>query len=221
VAESIKERILRAAQTDPFLSVEAIARQAGTTQQYVRTILSESGLSLTRLRREYVQNMEQRVGRVRGDGEELNLPEEGGLEIRQISAPQLARLLQVREDVPLSQASRFAAKAGAQGFAQLITALPLTLKGDITDLRELLPTSTGELSIGRQWAVVVPAPAALQSVWGVGSGEPLFRLGTLWVAHHGPMAVEFFWVPARGHAITWSGQGGELCLEMYKETAYG
>ena len=67
--------------------MEAIARQAGTTQQYVRTILSESGLSLTRLRREYVQNMEQRLGRVRGDGEELNLPEEGGLEIRQISAP--------------------------------------------------------------------------------------------------------------------------------------
>jgi hypothetical protein len=219
VGESVKERIINAAQSDPFRSVEEIARHVGTTQQYVRTILSESGYSLTRLRREYVKQMERRLGQA-PPGPEPFVPSQGKLEIRQIAAPSLARLLNVPEDAPLFQASRAVKRGEALGLGQLVTALPMTLKLDCGELRELLPVTSPDLAPQKHWAVVVPAPKALQELLGLERAEPVFRLGTLWESQGSPAAVEFFWVPADGCVLTWHGQASGPTLEAYGEAAY-
>lgn len=50
-----KERVIYLAQEDPFLKVEKIAQLAETTSHYVRTVLSEANLSLTKLREDYAR----------------------------------------------------------------------------------------------------------------------------------------------------------------------
>jgi len=59
---SKKELVLSLARKDPFLRVEEIARQAGTTAPYVRTVLSEGRVSLSRLRKAYAKEMERQLG---------------------------------------------------------------------------------------------------------------------------------------------------------------
>ena len=59
--ETIKSKVLRVARQDPFLSIEEIANQVETTPRYVRTILSESQVSLMQLRKEYAKRLEQQL----------------------------------------------------------------------------------------------------------------------------------------------------------------
>lgn len=54
-----KEKVIYLAKNDPFLKVEELAEQVGTTSHYVRTVLSEAKLSLTKLRKRYARKMEQ------------------------------------------------------------------------------------------------------------------------------------------------------------------
>lgn len=224
MADSIKERILQTAQADPFLSVEKIAKQVGTTQQYVRTILSEAGISLTKLRREYAKQMERKLGYAQDRGEEMDLevPSHGRLEVSQIEAPQIAEMLGLGANTSLFQASAFTAtgmSAPSVGLAQLITHHPLTLRADYNSLRELLPEAIGMLSAAKQWVVALPAPRALQETLGLGSSDTVFRLATLWVNQEGPAAIEFFWVQAEGHALTWSNGGEGLAFEVLRQAA--
>ena len=60
-SQSKKARVLCLARSDPFLTVEEIARAVGTTSRYVRTSLSEAGLTLTELRRRFVEDLRQRL----------------------------------------------------------------------------------------------------------------------------------------------------------------
>ncbi len=59
--QSKKAKVLRLARTDPFLSVDEIARAVGTTSRYVRTSLSEAGLTLTELRRRFARDLRRRM----------------------------------------------------------------------------------------------------------------------------------------------------------------
>src|SRR5690625_2256293 len=56
-----KTRLLTLARRYPFLSVDEIAERVGTTPRYVRTSLSEAGLSLLALRRQQALRMAQDV----------------------------------------------------------------------------------------------------------------------------------------------------------------
>ncbi|MFP4017153.1 MAG: hypothetical protein ACLFUI_08990 [Halanaerobiales bacterium] len=53
-----KEIILENAYRDPFLKIDDLAKRADTTSRYVRTILSESNVSLMGLRKEYARKIE-------------------------------------------------------------------------------------------------------------------------------------------------------------------
>ena len=57
-----KEQILHLAATDPFMRVSEIAEKVDTTTRYVRTTLSDAGVSLSELRRNYARSMERRLG---------------------------------------------------------------------------------------------------------------------------------------------------------------
>ena len=50
-----KQKILDIIAENPFLSLEEIAKFAGCTSNYVRTILSAEGLTLTKLRKEFAK----------------------------------------------------------------------------------------------------------------------------------------------------------------------
>lgn len=58
--KSKKDVIIENAYLDPFFKIEELARMAGTTSKYVRTILSESKISLMELRKEYARKIEDR-----------------------------------------------------------------------------------------------------------------------------------------------------------------
>ncbi|PRX25241.1 hypothetical protein BX659_1222 [Orenia metallireducens] len=55
-----KEKVIYLAQKDPFLKVERISQLAETTPHYVRTVLSEANLSLTKLRKQYAQRLKNK-----------------------------------------------------------------------------------------------------------------------------------------------------------------
>jgi len=55
-----KEKVIYLAQKDPFLKVERISQLAETTPHYVRTVLSEANLSLTKLRKQYAQKLKDK-----------------------------------------------------------------------------------------------------------------------------------------------------------------
>ncbi|SDC88253.1 hypothetical protein SAMN04488698_1385 [Candidatus Frackibacter sp. WG12] len=54
-----KEKVVYWAKSDPFLKVEELAEKVETTPHYVRTVLSEAKLSLTKLRKKYARKMEK------------------------------------------------------------------------------------------------------------------------------------------------------------------
>ncbi|SKA10316.1 hypothetical protein [Selenihalanaerobacter shriftii] len=54
-----KEKVVYLAKNDPFLKVEELAEKVETTPHYVRTVLSEARLSLTKLRERYARKMEK------------------------------------------------------------------------------------------------------------------------------------------------------------------
>lgn len=47
-----KEIIIQEAKAHPFKTIHEIAEKANTTGSYVRTVLSEAGISLTQMRKE-------------------------------------------------------------------------------------------------------------------------------------------------------------------------
>lgn len=55
--ETKKQQVLQVAQQDPFLTVAEIAAAVSTTPKYVRTILSEAGISLAALRKTYAKHV--------------------------------------------------------------------------------------------------------------------------------------------------------------------
>ncbi|MFP4661429.1 MAG: hypothetical protein ACLFPF_04490 [Halanaerobiales bacterium] len=55
-----KEIILENAYRDPFLKIDDLAKKADTTSRYVRTILSESSVSLMELRKQYARKIENK-----------------------------------------------------------------------------------------------------------------------------------------------------------------
>lgn len=115
-----KARLLQLARTEPFLSVEEIAATVETTPRYVRTALSEAGLSLTKLRRQHAQTIRQRLsigvrfpidmgfeatspGVCVGDGVQLTTR---SVRVAQIIDAQIATWLNAAVTTPLLEISR-------------------------------------------------------------------------------------------------------------------
>lgn len=59
--ETIKEKVIRLAKINPFYTNKEIAQKANTTVSYVRTILSEEGISLKEMRKQRYQKLYQRL----------------------------------------------------------------------------------------------------------------------------------------------------------------
>lgn len=203
-----KDQVIRFAQTDPFMSVDEIAAQVGTTPRYVRTILSEAGLSLLALRRSYARQMERRLGldiRVaRGGTGLVNALAAAGkrletvrIRVTQVSDPELAEWLGVPPTAPLLEVSRVRVVNGRPLYVnQVVTSRDLTVSELVlTDERPLRET----LGLGEPGAVVfdertldvVPATAYMAESLEVAVGAPILRSGNVIRVGTERVAIEF------------------------------
>ncbi|MBM7558038.1 hypothetical protein [Halanaerobacter jeridensis] len=102
-----KERVIYLAQEDPFLKVEKIAQLAETTSHYVRTVLSEADLSLTKLRENYARK-------------KVSSSEENKLVFEVLELSELGNInYEVQENLILNQSYEFV-KQGSKQIAETV-----------------------------------------------------------------------------------------------------
>ncbi len=101
------------------MTVEELSERADTTTRYVRTILSEAGLSLNRLRRQYARRLERRLG---DEAPDLRPPAQAELGVVQIRGAEVrSALVPWHAEDKLFQVSAVDFGAGLKSFVQLIT----------------------------------------------------------------------------------------------------
>lgn len=211
--DSIKGRVIALAKGDPYLTVKDLAREAGTTTRYVRTILSEANLSLHEMRRLYARRLEG--DRTRSSQELLSVPRE--LTIRKVAGREVANALARWQEVDLFVASRLQRQGSLLGFEQLITPaeLQIGLKSDGTSLRSLLPSKLrGKLEVVEQKAEILPAPEELASSLALTPGEQVLRLTTYLQVEKEPVALEVRWLALSGLVLKWSRFAEEIAIEL-------
>lgn len=204
---STKEKVIAQAQKDPFLTVEEIAKIAGTTQRYVRTILSEADLSLTQMRKNYARSLERRLGELLPV---QDFPVQKELRINQLRCKKLAEDLNCPHDRELFQISHFTADEGVKSYVQLITCEKVLLTPNFRRLRELLPIPCEQLWVGEQKAETVPVGPALADVLDLSPHQRVLKISTLLHSQKKPIAIEFRWVPWEGVVLRWSAQSLEV-----------
>ncbi|GEM_PF-571524 len=203
-----KDFVVRLAQADPFMSVDEIAARARTTSRYVRTVLSEAGLSLQQLRRRYARQMERRLAldvRVPGGGQGLfhalaeagNKMETRCLRVAQCREPELAEWLGVAPSTTLLEISRVRVVNGRPFYVnQIVTSRHLTVNEAILNtegpLRETLGLGgQGGFDLAERTLDVVAATAYLAESLEVEAGAPLLRSGNVLMVSGERVAIEF------------------------------
>ena len=212
--QSIKSRVIALAQTDPFLTVKDLAREAGTTTRYVRTILSEADLSLHELRKAYARRLEKRrASEERSDTfpiqEELIIAKVAGSNVH-TSVPDWAEL-------ELFQASMVERMRSQLCYVQLLTPKQLTLPRhhDSLCLRQLLPKAIQkQLVVTGQKAEVVHTPDGLGEILDLPRTGQALKLTTVLAAHDEPVALEIRWLGLEGLVLQWSISEPELAIRL-------
>lgn len=206
--QSIKGQVIALARRDPFLTVKDLAQEAGTTTRYVRTILSEVGLSLNEMRKEYAKRLERGIG-----AEHKTEPPrvEQELRITKVAGEKISPQVESWLELELFQASVLQTSGPLLSYVQLITPQRLTVQTGYVGLRELLPAfSLGDLETGRQKAEVVQAPEALAQVLGLPKFSQVLKLTTLLHKAGEPVALEVRWLGLDGLILEWSKLEPEL-----------
>lgn len=212
---SKKARVIKLAKTDPFLSVDEIARMVGTTSRYVRTSLSEAGIILTDLRRRFADEMRQRLAEVmrhdqvvpaavandKDAGHAEPIPEQTRcIRVAQLVDAEAAALLREQPDAPLLEISRLRLVNGQPLYVnQLVTTGRLTLNeqlmtqdGPMYKLLDQVIAGAAKPMLDRCTVDIVPANSFFAELLRVKPGHPLLRSGTsiTTVADNKPIAVE-------------------------------
>lgn len=197
-SQSKKARVLCLARSDPFLTVEEIARAVGTTSRYVRTSLSEAGLTLTELRRRFVEDLRQRLREEFGADRPGSKPavETRRLRVAQRVDADLAALLGVAPDTPLLEISRVRLKDGEPLYVnQLVTTRHVTVTEELLSagdpLHQILaqPGQSGELAIVKRTVDIEPASEYIAESLRVEAGHPILRSSALIATSKGVAAA--------------------------------
>lgn len=206
---SIKARVIALAQKDPYLTVKDLAREAGTTTRYVRTILSEANLSLHEMRRLYARRLERGTG---ADTQE-DLDVKAELTIKKVLGREVRTDIRSWDDRELFLASRLHRHGSLLGYDQLLTTqeLRIGVESESQSLRQLLPLGCQkELEVAGHKAEVLPAPEKLGRVLALAQGEQALRLTTVLEVRQEPIALEIRWLGLHGLVLKWSKLEGEL-----------
>lgn len=206
--ETKKELILALARRDPFLTIDEIAREAGTTARYVRTILSEAKLSLMELRKQYARTMQRRLGvdvvlpdpnrgltqALASSGRHVGVNQLGV--VRAVNSA-IAKTLGVAPDTPLLILTRLRLVDDQPFFVnQIVTNQVLTVDTQVMEsevpLRQALGLEIpGRTRFAERSIEVVPADESLAQSLGLEPGEPLLKSGNLIVTDDEPVGIEY------------------------------
>lgn len=207
---SKKERVVRLAQADPFLSVEEIARLVGTTSRYVRTTLSEAGITLTDLRRRFADDMRRRLAAAKprdeyfpastnaaAQPEHVRSREETGyIRVAQLVDAETAALLGQQPDAPLLEVCRVRFVNGQPLYVnQLVTTRHVTVTEELLSagdpLHQILaqPGQSGELAIVKRTVDIEPASEYIAESLRVEAGHPILRSSALIATSKGVAAA--------------------------------
>lgn len=232
--ETKKEIILALARRDPFLKIEEIARQAGTTPRYVRTILSEARLSLMELRKEYARTMQRRLG------VDVIIPDAShGLTEALVSAgrhvgvnqigvvksvnPELALTLGLPPNEPLLVLTRLRLVDDRPFFVnQIVTHQTVTVDAEIMESERPLRQVLGLEIPGRTRFVnrsieVIPGDEVIASHLGIETGQPVLKLGNVIVTDDKPVGIEYnFFSAYRVRFVLTS--AGDYALQVTEKT---
>ncbi len=208
--KSIKDRVIALAKTDPFLTVKELAREAGTSVPYVRTILSEAGLSLNEMRRSYARRLERTSGA--GSAVE-DIPVQAELTVTKVAGARLAPAVKEWAELELFQAGCLGRLGPVPCYMQLITPRELQLPADFDhlSLRELIPAADPDrIEVSGQRAEVVAAPAQLCELLNLPQGAQAAKLTSFLTDGTGPLALEIIWLSLEGLVLEWSKRSPEL-----------
>ncbi|NMB39086.1 MAG: hypothetical protein GX994_05885 [Firmicutes bacterium] len=196
--ETIKSRVIQTVYDDPFLSIDEIADKVTTTPRYVRTILSEAGLSLMQLRKQYAKAMEKQLGS-RTLIEEVR-QYEADLKLTKIKDPAAARLLKQASDVELMQVSRVEKLGRIPIYIELTTYLELRLADTDGPLSQLLilPQNGEIIKQKHSWIEVVANNSAISKLLVNSENQPLLKLSYLLYQDSIPIALKTQWLQTEG-----------------------
>lgn len=200
--ETIKDRVIQAAHSDPFLSIEEIAALVDTTPRYVRTILSEARLSLMQLRKKYARSIEKQLDPTRHNKSIIEVDPQ--LRINKITDATLAKLLEQDAKQELLQVSQLQVINQRLVYLELVTYGQLSLGVDKGSLRQMLFGSkqAARLQQKRSWAEVVLDQPQLATLIATKADQPLLKLGYLLYEDQRPVAVEMQWLDPQGIMLT-------------------
>lgn len=206
--QSIKGQVIALAQADPFLTVKDLAVQVGTTKRYVRTILSEAGLSLHEMRRDYARRLE-RSGQSPVPQTDFEIHDE--LTITKVAGQRLSSSVEGWAELELFRASTVYRSSSLICYGELFTPEPLRIPACYESLRELLPLALLEgLEVSKQRAEVLPAPEALATVLELPKKSQALKLTTLLTVRDVPVALEVRWLGLEYLILEWSKRESEV-----------
>ena len=210
--QSKKGQVIALAKADPFLTVKDLAKEVGTTTRYVRTILSESRLSLHEMRRSYARRLQRNVDAIQPK-EDFSIQEE--LTIVKVPGSKVISDVPGWVELELFQASLIRSSSSFLCYVQLITPEQLTIRVEPCNLRELLPESyRGRLEVGGQKATILPAPERLAIALGLPETTQVVKLTTFLTVDDQPVAVEIKWFGLEGVILQWSKLQPELEIRL-------
>lgn len=212
-----KSRLIQLARAEPFLSVEEIAATVETTPRYVRTALSEAGLSLTKLRRQRARKMSGRfiVNSAYRAGETAPLPvisaygsprsslRDEAVRVAQITDRDTADLLDADATASLLEISRV--KVGEDGplfVSRLLTNKHLVV-GETTFFRERPFTELlglhgdDNVLFSERMVDIVSGDEYIQTGLRLSADIPIIRCGTIVIVDGAPVAVKYNYFDGR------------------------
>ncbi len=212
MAESVKAKVIALAEADPFLTIEELSEQAGTTTRYVRTILSEAGLSLNRLRRQYARRLERRLGEhIPSSSTTTRAPAKLG--VVEVSGAEVhSSLVSWGARDKLFRISAVESGAGLSSYVQLITSHCITMRSGYISLRELLPL--GPVAVGEQKVEIFAADGPINSLLELDGAAQLLRVSSVLTAQGEIMALERRWFGLEGVVLRWSKRDPELKIDL-------
>lgn len=213
-----KIRLLALTRRHPFLSVDEIAETVGTTPRYVRTTLSEAGLSLLALRRQHAQRIAEGV-RIRmgesslKEGPDISALHDPSMTIADVRVerrvdPDVAAMLGAVQDTPLLNIHRLRAVKGVPAYvSELVTVRHVVVTDAVfapaVPLSRLLGMDDGEaLSVGERVVDTPKDATPYARTLRMKSNGPVLRIGYVLHVAGEPVAVKFHYFDgSRVHVV--------------------
>ncbi len=211
--ETIKSRVIQTVQGDPFLSIDEIAQKVATTPRYVRTILSEAGLSLLQLRKDYAKSMEKQLGPKKLSTQIKQVDPD--LKFTQITDAVIAKILNQPSSTKLMQISRKERLNQIQIYKELITYLEIKLTSVDGPLTDFLLFDRGlRLEQGHSWIEVHANQPSLSNLLDSLENQPLMKISTVLLIQKKPIALKIRWLPTKGILLRTNTGNFEIAAEF-------